>query len=107
MRIYAYGTGTPENEESNEVLFNIASETEDAKEEMDERLFSEWIIGLYNYMRENMGLPNKIFTIARDKDNKKAQFIFFDREPDSKHYEVFREEREDGFIPYIEVEEEL
>ena len=105
MRVYAYGTGTPENEESNEVLFNIASQTEKAKEEMDENLFGEWIIGLHNHMRENMKLPNKIFTIARDKENNKAQFIFFDKEPDGKHYEVFTEEREGGFVPYIEVEE--
>jgi hypothetical protein len=100
-----YGTGTPENEESNEVLFSIASETEKKKEEMSEELFGEWIIGLHNHMRENMGLPNKIFTIARDKENNKAQFIFFDKEPDGKHYEVFTEEREDGFTCYIEVED--
>ena len=105
MRVYAYETGIPENEESNEVLFNIASQTEKAKEEMDENLFGEWIIGLHNHIRENMKLPNKIFTITRDKENNKAQFIFFDKEPDGKHYEVFTEEREDGFVPYIEVEE--
>lgn len=105
MRVYAYGTGTPENGESNEVLFNIASETEKKKEEMSESLFSEWIIGLHNHMRENMGLPNKIFTIAIDKENNKARFIFFDKEPDDKHYEVLTEEREDGFAPYVEVEE--
>lgn len=105
MRVYMYGTGTPENEELNEVLFNIASETEKKKEEMDKDLFGEWIIGLHNHMRENMGLPNKIFTIARDKENNKAQFIYFDKEPDGKHYEVFTEEREEGFAPYIEVEE--
>ena len=105
MKVYAYGTGTPENEESNEVLFNIAFQTERAKEEMDEEVFGEWIIGLHNHMRENMKLPNKIFTIARDKENNKAQFIFFDKEPDGKHYKVFSEEREDGFVPYIEVAE--
>ena len=105
MRIYACEIGTPENEESNEVLFNIALGTEKAKEEMDESLFVEWIIGLHNHMRENMKLPNKIFTIARDKENNKAQFIFFNKEPDGKHYEVFKEKREDRVIPYIEVEE--
>lgn len=105
MRVYAYGTGTPGNEESNEVLFNIASQIEKAKEEMDENLFGEWIIGLHNYMRENMKLPNKIFTIVRDKENNKAKFILFNKEPDGKYYEVFTEEREGGFVPYIEVEE--
>lgn len=105
MRVYAYGTGTPENEESNEVLFSIASEIEKKKEEMEEDLFDEWIIGLHNHMRENMGLPNKIFTIERDKKNNKAQFIFFHKEPDGKYYKVFSEEREDGFVPYIEAAE--
>lgn len=104
MRVYAYGTGTPKNEELNEVLFDIASKIENAKEKMDGYSFSEWFIGLHNYMRENMELPNKIFAIERDEANNKAQVIFFNKEPDGKYYDVFIEEREDGFTPYIEVD---
>lgn len=104
MKIYMYETGTPNTVESNEVLLNIVSEAEKVKKTLDEKDYSDWVIALHNHMRENMGLPNKIFSIRRYEDNTKAEFIFFDKEPDGRHYEVFVEEREDGFAPYIELE---
>ena len=105
MRVYMYGTGTPEDKETNDMLLNIASETIKAKDSLSEEEYGCWIVALYNRMRENMGLPNKIFTIQIDKEHTKAEFIFFDKEPNGKYYEVFDEERENGFVPYIEVEE--
>lgn len=105
MRVYMYGTGVPESAKANEVLLNIVSKTERAKETLDEKDYGNWVVVLHNHMREKMGLPNKIFSIRRYEDKTKAEFIFFDKEPDGKHYKVFKEEREDGFVPYIEVAE--
>ena len=105
MRVYMYGTGTPKSVEANEVLLNIVSEKSKAKEKFGEEEYGNWIIALHNDMRAKMGLPNMLFTIVIDKEHKNAQFIFFDREPDGKHYEVFMEEKEEGITFYIEVEE--
>ena len=87
------------------VLLNIISEKSKVKEKFREEEYGNWIITLHNDMRAKMGLPNMLFTIVIDKEHKNAQFIFFDREPDGKHYEVFTEEKEEGITFYIEVEE--
>ena len=105
MRVYMYGTGTPESVEANKMLLNIASEESKAEEKLSEEEYDNWIVNLHNDMREKMGLPNMLFVIAKDKDNTKAQFIFFDIKPDGKSYEVFVEEIEEGVTFYIEVEE--
>ena len=106
MRVYMYGTGTPKNVEVNDVLLNIVSEKSRAKEKLGEEEYDNWIITLHNDIRTKMCLPNMLFTIVTDKEHRNAQFIFFDREPDGKHYEVFTEEKEEeGITFYIEVEE--
>ena len=103
MRIYMSEVGTPNTVEANELLLNIVSEAERAKETLDENGYGDWVVDLHNNMRENMGLPNKIFSIRTYENKTKAEFIFFDKEPDGKHYKVFIEERDDGYVPYIEV----
>ena len=103
MRIYMSEVGTPNTVEANELLLNIVSEAERAKETLDEKDYWDWVVALHNNMRENMGLPNKIFSIRTYENKTKAEFIFFDKEPDGKYYKVFIEERDDGYVPYIEV----
>lgn len=105
MRIYMSEVGTPNTDDANELLLNIVSEAERVKGTLDEKDYGDWVVSLHNNIRENIELPNKIFSIRSYENNTKAEFIFFDKEPDGKYYEVFIEEREDGFVPYIEVEE--
>lgn len=103
MRIYMSEVGTPNTVEANELLLNIVSEAERVKETLDEKGYGDWVVDLHNNMRENMDLPNKIFSIRTYENKTKAEFIFFDKEPDRKYYKVFIEERDDGYVPYIEV----
>ena len=105
MKIYMCGIGKIESAELNELLLNTVLEAKEKKENLEEKDFEKYLVNLHNCMRKCLGLPNEIFAIRTFENNTKAEFVFFDKEPDGKYYNGFLEEREDGFVPYIEVEE--
>lgn len=101
-RIYCDEVCNPKTEEATEFLLKIYNHAMTAQECLDEDNYKAWVLIFYNFVREKLNMPNKVFSIVKSKDNTQAQIVLFPKEPDGNYYEIgFDEELK---LPYILVD---
>lgn len=96
MKLYAE-LWIPDNEDVIKLLLKIASEKELFKKTCNNKdEYKEFIVALHKDVREMFNLPNKLLGIVRNKENTKAFFALFDKEPDGNDYDIFPEKHKKG-----------
>ena len=101
-RIYHDEVYSPVNEEANEFLLNLCELAKNAYECFDEDNYKNFILDLYNNIREKFNLPNKVLVIAKSEDGTEAHIVLFPKEANGNYYKVdFDEELK---LLYISIE---
>lgn len=102
-RIYCNEAYEVATEEAKEFLLKVYNLAEAAQRCFDEENYLFFVSIFYNFIREKFNLPNKVFTIAKSKDNMQVQFVLFPKEPDGTPYKALYDEERKSI--YILVEE--
>lgn len=98
-RIYCNETCEVTTEEAKELLLKLYNLACEAQRCFDEENYLFFVAVFYNYIREKFNLPNKVFTIAKSKDNMQVQFVLFPKEPDgTPHQALYDEELKSIYI---------
>lgn len=85
-RIYCDEICNPTAEEATDFLVNIYDAYTRAKERLDEDEYKSLVFNYNNYIREALGLPNKVFAIVKSSDDTQAAIVIFPKEPDGNYY---------------------
>ena len=102
-KIYCDAMCEPRTEDDNGLFLKFASMQDELRKKLNKDDFKSWIFKFHNYIRKELGLPNKVFSFATTADKTKAGIILFPKEPDGNHYKAYYDEEAKLF--YILVEE--
>ena len=94
-RIYCDEVYKLETEELKEHFLKLYNLAEEAQRCFDEYNYKIFVPIFYNYVREQLNLPNKLFTMAKSEDE--VVIVLFPKEPDGNHYRTNYDE-EQGLI---------
>lgn len=85
-RIYCDKICEPSNEATNKHFVRLNNTENEAKDNLSDEDFEDFLSNFHNWIRQDLNLPNKIFLFARTKDNESVHILFFPKEPDGKCY---------------------
>lgn len=83
-RIYCDEVCKLATEELKEYFLKLYNLAEEAQRCLDEDNYKIFVSIFYNYVREKLNLPNKVFTMAKVEDE--VVIVLFPKEPDGNHY---------------------
>ena len=98
-KIYCDNVLTPDNDETNKVFLDLAFSDKESKDRYPEHDHKLWTFNYHKCIREELKLPNKIFSFVISPDRTKAVIATFPKEPDGNMYTpVFDEEQKNIYI---------
>lgn len=102
QRIYACGKVTPKNDNTEKFFKFIIQGFIKKKEVSSNEDYESFCIKLYEVVRKQLDLPNKIISFGFNKDIIDPCIILFDKEPDNKCYHTYFDN--ELMKPYIMVD---
>lgn len=88
-RIYSDYIVKPNSKECNKHFLKIATAIEEKKTELNEDEYIQWCIDFHEYIRQDLGLPNKVFGILINNEKREACIATFPKKPDGKNYKCY------------------
>lgn len=102
QRVYACGKVTPTNDDTEKYFKFAIQGFLKKKESSSKEDYESFCIKLYEIIRTELKLPNKIITFGFNKEITDPCIILFDKEPDNKCYHTYFDD--ELMKPYIIVD---